>query len=166
MNNVLQLISSFHQGGSERQAVQLTRLLHESGEFNVFAATLNKEGVLFDEIEKLGLPEIPEFKLTSFYNPNFVKQLMKFAKFLRQNKIAIIQTHDFYTNVFGMLAAQVANIPLAIASKRETGGMRSKWQKKIEKFAFRQANAIVANSKAVKIFDNGRCFRWKNQGHL
>src|SRR5262249_13516243 len=43
-----------------------------------------------------------------------------------------------------------ARVPLAIASKRETGGMRSKAQKIIEKFAFRQANAIVVNSEAVK----------------
>jgi glycosyltransferase involved in cell wall biosynthesis len=49
-----------------------------------------------------------------------------------------------------MLAAQIIKVPLAVASKRETGGMRSKWQKRIEKFAFRQANAIVANSEAVK----------------
>lgn len=150
MKNVLQLIGSFHQGGSERQAVQLTKLLHEDGTFNVFAATLNKEGVLLDEIEKLGLPDIPEFKLTSFYNANFVKQLLKFSNYLRKNKIDIIHTHDFYTNVFGMLAAQMANVPLAIASKRETGGMRSKMQNRVEKFAFRQANYIVVNSEAVK----------------
>lgn len=150
MKNVLQLIGSFHQGGSERQAVQLTRLLHESGKINVFAATLNKEGILLDEIENLDLPPIPEFKLTSFYNANFVKQLLKCAAFLRENNIEIVQTHDFYTNVFGMFAAQLAAVPLAIAAKRETGGMRSRSQAFIEKFAFKQANAIVANSEAVK----------------
>ncbi len=150
MKNVLQFIGSFHQGGSERQAVQLTRLLHETASVNVFAATLNKEGVLLDEIEKLDLPPIDEFKLTSFYNANFVKQLLKCAKFLRDNKIEIIHTHDFYTNIFGMLAAQIASVPLAIASKRETGGMRSKMQKRLEKFAFKQSNAIVVNSEAVK----------------
>ena len=150
MKNVLQLIGSFHQGGSERQAVQLTRLLRENGEFNVLPATLENAGVLREEVEKLGFTNIPEFKLTSFYNFNFVKQLLKCANYLRENKIEIIHTHDFYTNIFGMLAAQLASVPLAIASKRETGGMRSKWQKRIEKFAFKQANAIVANSEAVK----------------
>jgi L-malate glycosyltransferase len=150
MKNVLQFIGSFNQGGSERQAVQLTRLLREDGRVNVSLATLDNAGVLRDEVEKLGLTDISEFKLTSFYNANFVKQLLKCAKFLRDNKIEIIHTHDFYTNIFGMFAAQLASVPLAIASKRETGGMRSKMQKRIEKFAFRQANAIVANSEAVK----------------
>lgn len=150
MKNVLQLIGSFHQGGSERQAVQLARLLREDGTFNVSVATLDRSGVLHAEVEKMGFGEIPEFKLTSFYDANFVKQLMRAARYLRENKIEIIHTHDFYTNIFGMFAAQLASVPLAIASKRETGGMRSKWQKRIEKFAFRQANAIVANAEAVK----------------
>jgi len=148
--NVLQFIGSFHQGGSERQAVQLTRLLCENNSFNVSIATLENAGVLREEVEKMDFTNIPEFKLTSFYNVNFVKQLLKCASFMRENKIEIIHTHDFYTNIFGMFAAQIFRVSLAIASKRETGGMRTKMQKRIEKFAFRQANAIVANSEAVK----------------
>lgn len=150
MKNVLQLIGSFHQGGSERQAVQLARLLRESGACRVFAATLNKEGVLLAEAEKIGLPEIPEFKLTSFYDANFLVQLKNCARFIRQNDIEIVHAHDFYTNVFGIAAARLARVPLKIASKRETGGMRSPLQKIIEKQIFRAADKIVANSEAVK----------------
>lgn len=130
--------------------MQLARLLKESGKVDVSIATLNNEGVLQSEVEKIGFTKIPEFKLTSFYNANFVKQILKCSSFLREKKIDVIHTHDFYTNVFGMLAAQLAQTPLAVASKRETGGMRSKMQKRVEKFAFKQANAIVANSEAVK----------------
>lgn len=157
MKNVLQFIGSFHQGGSERQAVQLTWLLQKDATVNVFAATLNNEGILKGEIESLGLPEIREFKLSSFYDANFVRQLKNCANFLRENNIEIIQTHDFYTNVFGMFAARMAKVPLRIASKRETGGMRSGLQKIIEKIAFGRAHKIVANSEAVKkyLINNG-----------
>ena len=148
--NVLQLIGSFHQGGSERQAVQLTRLLHSNKSVNIFAATLNKEGVLLSEIEKLDLAEIPEYKLTSFFNPNFFKQVKNCMRFLRDNKIEIIHTHDFYTNVFGITAARLAGVKLKIASKRETGGMRSRAQRIIENGIFKTADKIVANSEAVK----------------
>ena len=148
--NVLQFIGSFHQGGSERQAIQLTRLLQESGAVNVLAATLCKEGILLAEIEKLGLPEIPEFKLASFYDANFLKQIKNCARFLRENKIDIVHTHDFYTNVFGIAAARVAKIPFKIASKRETGGMRSEAQTFIEKQIFKTADRIIVNSLAVK----------------
>jgi L-malate glycosyltransferase len=148
--NVLQFIGSFHQGGSERQAVQLTRLLAEDGTYRVFAACLNGEGVLRPEIERLAIGEIPEFPLKSFYDLNFLRQLRRCAKFLRENKIEIVHTHDFYTNVFGIAAASLAGVPVKIASKRETGGMRGKLQKAVEKQMFRRADAITVNSEAVK----------------
>ncbi len=148
--NVLQLIGSFQRGGSERQAVQLVRLLSEEATYNVFLASLDNDGVLRAEAEKLGFKEIPEFRLTSFYDLNFARQMQKFVRFLKQNKIEIIHTHDFYTNVFGISAALLARVPVKIASKRETGGMRSKLQKTIEKRIFKTADAIVGNAEAVK----------------
>jgi glycosyltransferase involved in cell wall biosynthesis len=147
---VLQLINSFHQGGSERQAVQLTRLLREDGEFEVFLACLNDEGILRPEVEKLGLTDIPEFRLSSFFNFGFFRQAGKFAKLLRQKRIDIVQTHDFYTNVFGMAAATLAGVKLRIAAKRETGSMRSRGQQIVEKLAFGRAHRIVANAGAVR----------------
>ena len=147
---VLQFIGSFHQGGSERQAVALTKLLKNESSFDVSLATLNNAGVLRATIDAVGLPEIPEFPLTSFYNANFAKQVRRCAKYLRENEIDLIHTHDFYTNVFGMAAATLAGVPVRIASKRETGGMRSRAQKVVEKIAFGRADAIVANSNAVR----------------
>lgn len=147
---VLQLINSFHQGGSERQAVQLTRLLCEDGTFEVVLACLNNEGVLRQEVEKLGFKDIPEFKLSSFFNAQFLRQVKKCALFIREKNIQIVHTHDFYTNILGMLAATMAGVKVRIASKRETGGMRTKAQKVVEKLAFGRSNAIVVNSEAVK----------------
>ena len=147
---VLQFIGSFNQGGSERQAVSLTRLIQTEGNFDVFLATLNKEGVLLDEVNGLGLPEIEEFKLTSFYNVNFVKQLRRCASYLRENKIDIVHSHCFYANIFGMAAATLAGVPVRVASKRETGKMRTAAQDFVEKLAFGRADAIVVNAAAVR----------------
>ena len=146
------MIGSFHQGGSERQAIELTRMLHEHGEFDLYAATLNNEGVLKQDIEAIGLPPIPEFRLASFYDTNFVRQVHRCSKFMWDNNIDVVHTHDFYTNVFGMAAARLAGVRARIASKRETGGMRSSPQAFVEKLAFRQASAIVANSGAVQAY--------------
>jgi len=147
---VLQLIGSFHQGGSESQAVELARRLRDEGSFDVFAATLNGDGVLRSRMDDAGFNEIPEFPLTSFYNANFVRQTRRCADHLRGNKIDIVHTHDFYTNVFGMAAARLANVSVRISSKRETSGMRSRAQEFVEDLAFRQAHAIVVNSSAVR----------------
>lgn len=149
-HNVLLFIGSFNQGGSERQAVQLARLLHESGRYDLSVACLDGRGVLRAEVEKLGLGEIPEFKLSSFYDLNMARQLRRAAKFMRERKIEIVQTFDFYTNVFGMLAATLARVPVRIAAKRETEGFRTPAQKWVERRVFGLAHAVVANAEAVR----------------
>ena len=144
------MIGSFHEGGSERQAVSLVRALRKDGTYDVSAATLNKQGVLLAETEDLLLDDIPEFPLTSFYNYGFIRQVRAFARFLNRNRIDLIHTHDFYTNIFGMAAASLARTGAKVASKRETLGLRSRPQETVEKIAFRLADAIVANSEAVR----------------
>ena len=148
--NVLQLIGSFHQGGSERQAVQLARLLRASGRYGVRVACLDPRGVLREEVESLGVGEIPAYPLTSFYDRHALGQLRRFAGHLREHKIVLVQTHDFYTNVFGMAGAWLARVPARVAAKRETGGMRSGAQRRVELLAYRLAHAVVVNAEAVK----------------
>lgn len=147
---VLQLIDSFHQGGSERQAIQLTRLLCESGRFQLRIATLSPEGVLRAEVERLNLGEIPAFPLTSFYDRNAVVQMRRLTSFMTRSGIRILHTHDFYTNMFGMLAGSFSRIPVRIASMRETAGMRTRAQANAQRVAFRLAHHVVVNSEAVR----------------
>lgn len=150
-------MASFDQGGSERQAIQLARLLHESGRCRVRLACLSARGVLRAEAEAVGAGEIPEFPLTSFHDANFARQLRRFARFLRANEIDVVQTHDFYTNVFGTLGARLARVPARVASKRETAGMRTRAQGFVELQVFRLAHKVVANSDAVarKLSEDG-----------
>jgi len=148
--NVLHLIGSFHQGGSERQALQLTRLLKQSGRYNVHLACMERAGALAGEVKALALGEIPEYRLTSFYDRNALIQIRRFALHLQKRGIDIIQTHDFYTNVFGMAAAWLARVPVRLAARRETTGWRTRAQKIVERNAYRFAHAIVANSEAVR----------------
>jgi L-malate glycosyltransferase len=147
---VLQLIDSFHQGGSERQALQLTRLLHDSGRFSVRLASLNPDGVLRSEIDDLQIGEIPAFPLTSFYNPAALSQMRSFSRYLRTNQVQVLHTHDFYTNIFGMFAGAVARVPVRVASMRETGGMRTQKQKRLQRLAYSLAHQVIGNSESVR----------------
>ncbi|HEX6649329.1 MAG TPA: glycosyltransferase, partial [Pyrinomonadaceae bacterium] len=133
---VLQLIDSFNQGGSERQALQLTRLLSESGRFKVHLASLSPEGSLRASIADLDLGEIPSFSLTSFYDQNAVRQLRSFVRWLKSSHIDILHTHDFYTNIFGMSGGVLARLPVRVASMRETSGMRSMAQAHVQRFIY------------------------------
>lgn len=148
--NVLQLIHGFIQGGSERQMIQLTKLLRDSGRYNVHVACLKGGGALRHEVENLGFSEITEFPLTSFYDSNMLLQLRRFRAFVKERDIHLIHTHEFYSNIFGMAGATLAQIPVRIGSRRETMGMRSTFQKKVERMAFQLAHKVVTNAEAVK----------------
>ena len=147
--NALQLIGSFHQGGSERQAVQLTRLLLESGRCNISVATLDRSGVLLEEINRLGFNDVPEFRLNSFYDLHAGRQVRRFAQYLKKHEIDVVHTHDFYTNIFGMAAAALARVPVRIASRRESA-VRPASQRFVERSAYRAAHAVVANCEEVR----------------
>jgi glycosyltransferase involved in cell wall biosynthesis len=148
--NVLIFTGSFDQGGSERQAVQLARLLDSTGRYRVRVACINDRGGLRGEVERLNLGEIQSFPLTSFYNGNMLVQLRRCARFMRAQKMDIVQTFDFYTNVFGLTAAALARVPVRIAARRETTGTRTKAQLWVEQRAYSLAHSIVANSQAVR----------------
>ena len=156
-HNVLQLIGSFHQGGSERQALQLAQLMSTSNSFNVHLASLSPEGSLREQAEASGFTDIPSFPLTSFYDRQAVRQMRRFVGFLHERKIHVIQTHDFYTNVFGMFGAALAGVKVRVAARRETSGVRTGKQKVAEKLAYKFSHAVVANSDAVKrtLIDDG-----------
>ncbi len=151
MRRVLQLTGSFLSGGSERQAAALAIALKNEGTFDVRLATLNLDGPLLEDVCAAGFDPISEFPLTSFYNANFVKQVRSCARYLGANKIDLIHTHDFYTNVFGMAAATFAGTAAKVTSKRETGGMRSRAQDVVERIAFGRSDKIVVNAEAVAV---------------
>ncbi len=148
--NVLLLIASFDKGGAESQIVQLTRLLLGSDHYRVHLACHQRRGALLEEAEALGLGEIPEFPLDSFYDRNMAIQLRRFAALLRERKIDVVHTEGFYTNVFGMAGGALGGVPARIAFRGEVGGIRTEKQKMVERWAYRVAHAVHANSDAVR----------------
>jgi glycosyltransferase involved in cell wall biosynthesis len=147
--NVLIMVDSFDMGGAESQTVLLARLLLEDGRYGVHLACLRREGALLPEVDRLGLGEVPEFRLTSFYDLNMLVQLRRFISFLRNRQIDVVHPQSFYTNVFAITGAALARVPARIAFRGETDGWRSPAQNFVERCSYRIASAIHANSNAV-----------------
>jgi glycosyltransferase involved in cell wall biosynthesis len=108
--------------------------------------------VLLDEASRLGLGEIPEFPLTSFYDRNMLVQLRRFARFVKERDIHIAHSQDFYMNVFGITGAARARVPARIAFWGETGEARTGAQRFLQRRAFQLAHVVHANSERVKKF--------------
>jgi glycosyltransferase involved in cell wall biosynthesis len=116
----------------------------------VHLSTLNNQGILRDEAERIGLGEIVEYPLNSFYDLNFLNQLHRCVRYISDHEIDVVHTHDFYTNIFGMTAAKLARVPARIASKRDTEGFSSPLRKRAERYSYRLAHAVITNADAIK----------------
>ena len=148
--NVLFIIDSFEQGGSERQALQLLRQLHQSGQCQVYLACLQNRGSLRVDADQLGLGDIHEYALTSFYDLNFARQIRRVVSFIKEKRIDVVHTHCFYTNIFGMAGGFLGRVPGRVTSKGETDGFRTPMQKRAERVAFRLADRVIANCHVVE----------------
>ena len=148
--NVLFIIDSFEQGGSERQAMQLLTHLHASGKCRVHLACLQNRGSLRVEADQLGIGEIREYALNSFYDFNFARQLRRLIHFIREKEIDVVHTHCFYTNIFGMTGGFLAGVRARVTSKGETDGFRTSLQKRAERAAFRLSHRVIANCLVVQ----------------
>src|SRR5258708_20806164 len=148
--NVLFIIDSFEQGGSERQAMQLLTQLHASGECRVHLACLQNRGSLRLEADQLGIGAIHEYALNSFYDLNFVRKLRRLVHFIRENEIHVVHTHCFYTNILGMTGGFLAGMRARVTSKGETDGFRTPLQKRAERAAFRLSHRVIANCLVVR----------------
>jgi glycosyltransferase involved in cell wall biosynthesis len=148
--NVLFIIDSFEQGGSERQAMQLLTQLHASGQCRVHLACLQNRGSLRAEADQLGIGAINEYALNSFYDLTFAKQLRRLVRYIRENEIDVVHTHCFYTNIFGMTGAFLAGVRARVTSKGETDGFRSPMQKRVERASFRLSHRVIANCLVVQ----------------
>ncbi len=130
----------------------LTRLLLGDGRYGVHLACLRREGTLLEEVERLDVGAVAEFRLTSFYDLNMQVQLRRFISFLRERRIDVVHSQSFYTNVFAITGAALARVPARIAFRGDTGGWRSQPQEFIERWSYRLAHLVHANSEAVRMF--------------
>jgi glycosyltransferase involved in cell wall biosynthesis len=98
-----------------------------------------------------------EFPVTGFARLETLRQMMRFARWCRRERIAIVQTCDFYSNVFGMPGAFLGGVGVRVGSRRELNPDKSPAQIRLQRLAYRFATQIVANSPSASriLFDEG-----------
>src|SRR5215510_14965545 len=130
---VLHLITSFEVGGTERQAVELLKRI---------------EGPLYPEVAAL-FPRIPQFPLTSFYNANAAKQLMRLRNWMISERVNILHAHDFYAGLLGAAAARLAGVRVIACQRhmRLSDRRSHEWGTRL---THRLAHRVLVNSEAIR----------------
>jgi glycosyltransferase involved in cell wall biosynthesis len=146
--NVLQFLTVFGIGGTERQVLNLVQGL-DTSRFGVEVACLRRFGALLPEMEATGVP-ITEYKTTSLYNHVAVWNQMRFVHHLRKRKVGIVHAYGFHSNVFAIPPARLAGAAAVLASIRDTGEHLTPMQRRVEKLFCRIADCVVTNAEAVR----------------
>jgi glycosyltransferase involved in cell wall biosynthesis len=144
---VLHLITSFEIGGTERQAVELLKRLDRE-RFDVRLAVLRNEGPYYKEIHAQ-FPDVPEFPLGSFYDPNAFKQLARLRRLMLREKIDVLHAHDFYSSFIGAAAARLCGVRV-IACQRHLKLSDRRAHQLGTRLIHRLAHRILVNSQAIR----------------
>src|ERR1035441_3058451 len=79
---LLQMLTNFHIGGTERQVANLALGIQQS-HFDLHLACLRHSGELLAELETLRVPR-SEFRIGPLYSPKTLWQGIRLARYVRQ----------------------------------------------------------------------------------
>jgi len=143
-------LTSFDAGGTERQMTELIRRL-DTDRYLVHAVCSRHEGQCLPRVRERAASVVC-FPVHGFGRPSTAAAIVRFARWCRREGIAVVQTCDFYANVFGLPGARLAGVPVRIGSRRELNPDKSDRQIALQRMAYRCATHVVANSpSAVEI---------------
>ena len=140
-------LTSLDPGGTERQMSELIRQLDDA-RFRVHVVCLRKEGAWLPRVTDRAA-SIVEFRISGFAKFATVRQIWRFAQWCRRERISVLHTCDFYSNVFGLLGGALAGVPVRIGSRRELNPDKTPGQIRLQRLAYKFATRVVANSPAA-----------------
>lgn len=116
--------------------------------YAVHVACFDTRGAWFPRVTDAAA-SVAAFPISGFGKPDTLRQLFRFARWCRRQRIAVIQTCDLYANIFGLVGAAIAGVPVRVGSRRELNPDKTSAQLRLQRLAYRFATRIVANSPAA-----------------
>jgi glycosyltransferase involved in cell wall biosynthesis len=151
---IIFVIGTLDRGGTEGQVVELVIRL-DRRRFAPLVCCLSTGGALEEPLALAGIPiKVIGFRgLRVFRHPlQVMGQMIRLVWFVRRSRPLIVHGFLFWAYILGSYAAWVARVPIIIASRRGLGNFKARkrhylW---LERVANRQADCLVANSRAVQ----------------
>jgi glycosyltransferase involved in cell wall biosynthesis len=141
-------VTSFEPGGTERQMTELVRRI-DPARFEVHVVCFHRRGAWLPRVEPYAA-SVADFPINGFFKASTAQQMIRFARWCRSRGIVVLQTCDYYANVFGQSAGALAGVPVRIASRRDINPGRTRAQLAVQAASYRLAHCVVANSQAAR----------------
>ncbi len=144
---VLLVGDTLNLGGTEGQFVEVAIGLNPAL-WDVHVSCIRAEGPLRTKLEEAGLSPWTCGR-GSFKSPRLGLAVASLVRYLRRHRVQLVHSFDLYSNVLAVTAARLAGVPAVIASQRDLGDVRSKGKRIANRFALRNATAVLVNTEAI-----------------
>jgi len=134
-------------GGTELNAYRTAERLDRS-RYDISILCLQEHGPLLSRYREQGIPVL-SLPLRRLHSLTALRQGVRFARYLSDERVDIVHSHDAYNNIFATACARMARVPVVIASRRWLEDLRRKSIGVVNRYAYRIAHCVVANSPRV-----------------
>ncbi len=144
---ILFLLDKLTPAGTQTNVLELVRHLDRK-RFDPRVIALLAGGELEKEFVAAGVRPIV-LNVKSAYGPSGWKALAFLIRYLRQEKIEVIQTFFLHADILGTIAGKWAGVKRIYTTRRDEGFWRSPRQVFVNRFFNRFVDALLVNSEAV-----------------
>jgi glycosyltransferase involved in cell wall biosynthesis len=147
---ILFVLPTLGYAGSERQAFLLARHLRHIGAAVEFVS-MTTIASMTEQCEREGIP-YEFFEMTHSYRSRIghVRDVLRFARFLRRKKVDILLPYCMFQNILCALTWRLGGAGACIWNQRDEG--RSRMERWIERIAVRQVRRFISNSDHGALF--------------
>jgi glycosyltransferase involved in cell wall biosynthesis len=143
---VLHIVYNLIRGGTEGQCARVAMGFRKRGnEHRV--AVFQKVGFFAPTVERVCGP-IYELRIRRVFSWTTWTEVVRLAKWLRSEKVALVHTWDADAAMFGSLAAKFAGIPY-VTSRRDLSAIYPPWKLRWMRWADDDARRVVVNARVI-----------------
>jgi len=143
---VVHLLFSLARGGLERVVVDLVSSLDRQ-HFLPLVCTLTPGGVLAQELRDKGIPLLELSGCKSVFDLSVVRTL---CRYLRDNRVTIVHTHNRGPNLYGAVAARLARVPVVVHTRHGINRPHDRKAVLMNRVAGLLADRVVAVSQDAR----------------
>ena len=145
---ILEFVTNFHVGGTERQVVNLATGLDRE-RFEIHVGCFQGIGEFLDEIRPSGA-HLTEYPIGRLLSGETLRQEARLARYIRRNRIRIVHAFGFYPNVFAVPGARLGGAQVVIASIRDGGDHLPPAKVRLQRSVCRLADRVLVNAEALR----------------
>ena len=148
---IFYLVDSLNIGGTETQAVELARRM-DPNKYDVTLACLRKQGPLLEKLNGSAVKVVEFYPKGGIDSPRGLYQLARMVAYLRRGHFDVLHAHDLWSNMIGVVAGKLAEVPVIVTSQRDLShgdwyqGRRKKWLRRAQN----ASSVVLTNARMIR----------------